>query len=264
MSWSVSRGSGVHGCSSRPLNPAFASAGPNSLLHPRTHVPDACACACACTTLPLCPPFAQPADGDTTHNEENEENQSVRPGSIVSNLEQRLDEIDVFGGDGEREEDSRGRKGRIKESYDAEREGHDGGGAGSSSFHAIQGSAEQQYMLLLQQMQHRDLTPSDLLLLRQLEEQRDRQSLPPFGTASPQAGSQAAGSTDGSPCHARAPSAGSSNSGGGSFFTGAEGPAGKRSVSGWSEAERQRSEGERQPRSEADRQRSEGKRRSAY
>ena len=82
------------------------------------------------------------------------ENQSVRPGSIVSNLEQRLDDIDVFGGDA------------------------DGGGTSSHGETAAGSSSgsisrEQQYLLLLQEMQHRELTPADLQLLMRLEQERE-------------------------------------------------------------------------------------------
>jgi len=88
--------------------------------------------------------------------------QSVRPGSIVSNLEQRLDDLDGCGptdlpagssahGAGDKEDDN--------SAWDS----------GGTSARAAQ---EAQYFRLLQQMQHRDLTPEDLQLLMMIEKER--------------------------------------------------------------------------------------------
>ena len=82
------------------------------------------------------------------------DNQSVRPGSIVSNIEQRLDEIEGLGPadiEGLRLEDAPAAALLDDGSFPA---------------------SEAEYLALLQQMQHRELTPDDLRLLRMLEHQR--------------------------------------------------------------------------------------------
>ena len=102
-------------------------------------------------------------NGDPDADRGSDQNQSVRPGSIVSNIDQRLDEIDGFPGEAQGEADGApGSSSAV------------GGGATSVA------DAEAQYILLLQQMQHRDLTPADLQLLMLLEQQRANSNLPPF------------------------------------------------------------------------------------
>jgi hypothetical protein len=108
-------------------------------------------------------------------------NQSVRPGSIVSNIEQRLDEIEGFQGDGQGEAE----RGRGRGHGEAEDGMEDAGpsaaassSACSSTAAASAAAAEAQYMRLLQQMQHRELTPSDLQLLALLDQQRVNSNLP--------------------------------------------------------------------------------------
>lgn len=95
-------------------------------------------------------------DGEAAEDGQSQgDNQSVRPGSIVSNIEQRLDEIEGLG-PAEPEEMSGASSAK-------------GAQGGSSSQDA---AAEAQYYHLLQEMQHRDLTPADLQLLKMLEQER--------------------------------------------------------------------------------------------
>lgn len=203
-----------------------------------------------------------------------EEKESVRPGSIVSNLEQRLDDIDVFGGEGDGEPPHREHHRKHRAHPDGDGQGGHDGGAGSSSFHAISGGgAEQQYLQLLQQMQYRELTPNDLQLLRQLEEQRSIANNHP-SMSSGMGGSGGAGSSSGggfgdpSPpgCSVRGSCGGGGNmsspavpaairpsdagrhrggGGGGSSGTGGSsagaGGSNSGSEAGWSEAGRERS-----------------------
>ena len=89
------------------------------------------------------------------------DNQSVRPGSIVSNIEQRLDELDGLGP-----------AELISETLLADQHScasDEPSGSGSTSATA---AAEAQYLGLLEQMQHRDLTPEDLQLLMMIEKER--------------------------------------------------------------------------------------------
>jgi hypothetical protein len=111
-------------------------------------------------------------DGEQTHDEQSHQdgekaddgqsqgNQSVRPGSIVSNIDQRLDDIEGLG--------------------PAEVEGHGGPGSealyGGDSVGPSSSASEAQYIALLHEMQHRELTPADLQLLMALEQQRAEQA----------------------------------------------------------------------------------------
>lgn len=122
----------------------------------------------------------------------------MRPGSIVSNLEQRLDDIDVFGGEGDGEPPHREHHRKHRANADGDGQGAHDAGANSSTFHALAGNAEQQYLALMQQMQYRELTPADLQLLRQLEEQRSNGSCDPSPPGCSVRGSaSAAGSSSG-------------------------------------------------------------------
>ena len=123
-------------------------------------------------------PDEQPnPDADPDADRGSAENQSVRPGSIVSNIEQRLDEIEGFQGQGEE-------KGEGERPLAAGALLDDPAPSAASSSAAAAASsaatAEAQYMHLLQAMQHRDLTPADLQLLMLLEQQRANSNLPPF------------------------------------------------------------------------------------
>lgn len=101
--------------------------------------------------------------------------QSVRPGSIVSNIEQRLDDIEGFQGD-----------------PGADADHADGGSsAGSSAAHA----AIAAYANLLEQMQHRELTPADLQLFMQLEAQAAAGGLSCSGAGSSSGGNSSGGGT---------------------------------------------------------------------
>jgi len=85
--------------------------------------------------------------------------QSVRPGSIVSNIEQRLDELDGLGP----------AEPSTREADEPSASTEEPSGGGGTSAGAAQ---EAQYLRLLQQMQHRDLTPEDLQLLMRIEKER--------------------------------------------------------------------------------------------
>ena len=121
-----------------------------------------------------------PPDPETEDNDRGSvEGQSVRPGSVVSNIEQRLDEIEGFQGEGQGDGDERlNREERRRARAAAEEQD-------LLDDHVVAlskdpAAAEAQYMNLLQQMQHRDLTPADLQLLMLLEQQRVNSNLPPF------------------------------------------------------------------------------------
>ena len=124
------------------------------------------------------------------------ENQSVRPGSIVSNIEQRLDEIEGFQGDGAGEVDRQLAAGSLMDDPTHSSSTGAGGSGGGSSSGAS--AAEAQYMHLLEQMQHRDLTPADLQLLMMLEQQAGMDSsLPPFNLRMASASPAGAGGPSG-------------------------------------------------------------------
>eukprot|EP00326_Haptolina_ericina_P018044 CAMPEP_0181194198 /NCGR_PEP_ID=MMETSP1096-20121128/14212_1 /TAXON_ID=156174 ORGANISM="Chrysochromulina ericina, Strain CCMP281" /NCGR_SAMPLE_ID=MMETSP1096 /ASSEMBLY_ACC=CAM_ASM_000453 /LENGTH=327 /DNA_ID=CAMNT_0023283691 /DNA_START=3 /DNA_END=986 /DNA_ORIENTATION=- len=91
--------------------------------------------------------------------------QSVRPGSIVSNIEQRLDDIDGLHGFEQPGESN------PEAPPESDSEYHS---AGSSSAHSL----NSMYKGLLDKMQYRDLTPADLQLLMQLEAQSNRRAIP--------------------------------------------------------------------------------------
>ena len=112
----------------------------------------------------------QPNDGDDRADGASAENQSVRPGSVVSNIEQRLDEIEIFRGEAESQSQPVAELSELLASCTT-------GAASSSSAGVGPGNAatiEAQYLSLLQQMQHRELTPADLQLLMRLEQQHHR------------------------------------------------------------------------------------------
>jgi len=118
-----------------------------------------------------------------------EDRQSVRPGSIVSNIEHRLDELEgAFQGDAEAEPPeepvappppSSGGAGsssqHLAESLATElhqlqqqqQQQHGGGGGGGGAHPQHQQTVES----LLAAMQYRDLTPADLALLRRLQDE---------------------------------------------------------------------------------------------
>lgn len=99
---------------------------------------------------------------DHLHDEDGQSHdgqQSVRPGSIVSNFEQRLDELDGLG-----PIEPPTREPEDPPSAAAE----DPSGGGTSAIAVM----EAQYLQLLQQMQYRDLTPEDLQLLKSIEKER--------------------------------------------------------------------------------------------
>ncbi len=106
---------------------------------------------------------------------------SVGAPSIVSNIEERLGDIAGFPGGGGPDE-----KGGAASSSSAR-------GAGSSAGHA----AESQYVMLLEQMQHRELTSEDMQLLMSLEQKAAQlgHSLGAIGAAS--SGYQLGGSPGG-------------------------------------------------------------------
>ena len=116
-----------------------------------------------------------------------EDRQSVRPGSIVSNIEHRLDELEgAFQGDAEAEPPeepappppSSGGAGsssqHLAESLATElhqlqqQQQHGGGGGGGGGAHP---QHQQTVESLLAAMQYRDLTPADLALLRRLQDE---------------------------------------------------------------------------------------------
>ena len=120
----------------------------------------------------------------------------MRPGSIVSNIEQRLDEIEGFQGDGAGEVDRQLAAGSLMDDPTHSSSTGAGGSGGGSSSGAS--AAEAQYMHLLEQMQHRDLTPADLQLLMMLEQQAGMDStLPPFNLRTAAASPAAAGGPSG-------------------------------------------------------------------
>ena len=87
----------------------------------------------------------------------------MRPGSIVSNIEQRLDEIEGLG-----PADIEGL--RLEDTPTAAMD--EGASAACAAPSSVVAATEAQYLSLLQQMQYRDLTPADLQLLKLIEHQR--------------------------------------------------------------------------------------------
>lgn len=139
----------------------------------------------------------QPNDGDDRADGASAENQSVRPGSVVSNIEQRLDEIEIFRGEAESQSQPVAELSELLASCTT-------GAASSSSAGVGPGNAatiEAQYLSLLQQMQHRELTPADLQLLMRLEQQASPNLVLPGRVGAGAAGpSWAGGSTSGAWC----------------------------------------------------------------
>lgn len=147
-------------------------------------------------------------DGEKREEEEEDaheagsQKESVRPGSVVSNIEQRLGDMTDFIDD---------------QSAPPEFDGapsHSGSlaapaphpGAGSSSAHAMAPSAgnpEQMRMALLEQMQYRELSPADIQLLLQLE--AELESLRRAQAAPPPAAAPAAAPTTASACGSTGP-----------------------------------------------------------
>ena len=147
-----------------------------------------------------------PDDADPDADRGSAENQSVRPGSIVSNIDQRLDDIEGFQGEGQREERDINAPAAVDEpSAPAASSSSSSAAAASAAAASSAADAEAQYLHLLQQMQHRDLTPADLQLLMLLEQQRANSNLPPFdlsraGVAPPAVVSGSAGPSVGAWC----------------------------------------------------------------
>jgi hypothetical protein len=102
-------------------------------------------------------------NGDHASRHSQGDNQSVRPGSIVSNIDQRLDELEGLG----------------PAETDAGPSEPLGGGEGdeepAGARNSAMAAADAQYHSLLQEMQHRELTPADLQLLMMLEHERTAQ-----------------------------------------------------------------------------------------
>jgi hypothetical protein len=111
----------------------------------------------------------EPEEQNEDANEAGSQRESVRPGSVVSNIEQRLGDVtdidDQYHGEFEP------RPGSSSACMSAGSSCH--GGAGSSSAHAgvplTHGTPEQKRMALLEQMQYRELSAADIQLLLQLE-----------------------------------------------------------------------------------------------
>lgn len=117
----------------------------------------------------------------------------MRPGSVVSNIEQRLDDIEIFRGEGEGrgfrgEGEGRGYVTELSDLFAAsvglDGSSSSGGGGSGSAGGQASAFAESEYLAMLQQMQHRELKPADLQLLMLLEQQRTASRLPPFAPTS--------------------------------------------------------------------------------
>lgn len=124
------------------------------------------------------PEVADPARRDEAGSQDH----SVRPGSIISNLEQRLDEIEGF--HGEPQPDHHHPEGATAPSSSAE--------AGSSMSAATGRGYDPADAL--QSMQYRELTPADLVMIQQMQSTSTHGAGPSSASTSRHAG---AGSSSG-------------------------------------------------------------------